>query len=151
MRAEGVSQPCTAATALTARYSFAWQEAARARSASITRAIRCSWAGCNPFSQPGERTVLGDAASTVAYALQHCSAKLCHGFACACMPMSGCMCFAAVVPADIVGFGAITDPQERSFSAPAVWASGSPWEGVARPRARSPGPRSALAARVLPS
>ena len=33
--------------------------------------------------------MLGDAASTVAYALQHCSAKLCHGFACACMLRRG--------------------------------------------------------------
>ena len=47
---------------------------------------------------------------------QLCSAKLYDGFACAGMPMSGCKCFVVVVLADIVGFGAGTDPQERSFS-----------------------------------
>jgi hypothetical protein len=94
-----------------------WQEATRARSASHARSTRSKWAHCSRFNQPGERSRVGAVAVAVAQPRGPCSAKLCHGSACACVAKPGCMCFAFMVFAVTVGIWTGTGTQKRSSCA----------------------------------
>ena len=73
---------------------------------------------CSRFKRPGKRSLLvGAVAAALAHYRGLCSAKLCHGSACACVAKSGCMCFACTVFVVMVGVWAVTGPQKRSSCA----------------------------------